>query len=436
MTQTVDTRMKQSAAQARRKLESMKQAFNRSAGETDLKTRGTFDISELGKAFSIAQKAAEDTNRIIKEREVAVHTLDVTCRALLPQNPSIDAIADVYYVIRDLNEFEVKFSLSTSLNHEELASGSSDLDASLTAKMIEAFWEREFTNHPDHADYLRRESDRKAQEKKRQADQKAQARNELASRQDEIKRAKKHYEDFKADGERRKAEYEKELEQELGCVREQLRASIDQTIRETGERLSEKRRELDSLGLFAFSRKKECKAEIGSLEGKLILMRNPGYIDEQLAPYRRDMSNALDQYASALKRHVERSFVNKEFPNYELEAKAAEMKPVAEAIHGSQGDKLLAQEILDTLEWDSGGMTEIDVLNQWIHYGGSSLRILQRLATRGYVKMEYTKDGTRYYHYRDKRYSKISVPMPDPQYENTPWPEPRSAASVLKWPRN
>lgn len=435
MSKSVDEKIKQSVEQAKIKLAKMKRDFDYSAGETDLKTRGGFDISEIGKAFSIAQKAANETNRIIKEREVTVHTLDITCRALLSQEPSIDSIADIYEIIKELNDFEINFSISTTLNRDEVASGSKDLDASLTAKMIEAFWESTFTNHPDYDDYLKRKKEKEEKERKKQSDEKAQARKKTSDQKSVIAQAQQHYNNFVQQGEHLKAEYNTSLENAMQIIKDKVRTSIEQSVKTIEGEMKSQQNTLASLGLFAFSKKKECQTKIAELESQIGKLKTEDHFTQQIAPYQKAMDSAKTKYADVIAKHISNAFVEKEHPNYEHEEKIKNLGQLEDQYWSKQGDMLVAQNILYALEGQEKGMTEAQLRDEWCCYDyvGSVYSILSKLSRYGYIKGMWIEGEQRYFHYRAKILSKISIPMPNPKFANVSWPTPVEAKDILKW---
>lgn len=435
MSKTVDEKMMQSVSQARTKLNRIKRDFEQSAGETDLKTRRQFDISEIGQALSIAQKAAEDTRKITKEREVTVHTLDLTCRALLAENPSVDSIAQVYTVIKELNDFEIDFSISTTLNRSQVASGSTELDASLTAKMIEAFWESTYTNHPDYDDYQKRMKEKKDKEKKQKDDARAQAKKKTDEQKNFIAKANKRKDDFVQQGEKYKQDYVQALEKEMKGIREKMRAHIDRAIGELEKEAASQQSILSGLGLFAFGKKKECREKIESLQGKISQMKTDAYFDRQLAPYQKKRDEAESAFAKEVDAHVRNAFVDEMHIDHEHQEKVRNLQPINELYWRKQGDMLTAENIVYALSGKEEGMTEAQLRDEWCCYDyiGSLYSLLSNLSRNGYIKSIYVNGERRYFHYDTKAVSRVAVPVPNPRYANTPWPAPRDVKEVLKW---
>ena len=342
---SVDLKMMEKAEQAKEKLESLKRELNDSMAETERATRNSFDVSELGKAFSVAQKAAQDVNRIIKEREVIVHTMDIACRALLPEKPSVETVEAVYEAVKTLNAFEINFSVSASLDRSEVTSAGRELDASLTAKMIEAFWESTYTNHPDYDAYqakkrqaLIEQRNRRFEEyKKWQTEKEEQERKRL----EEEKRAEEAYEEkAKAIRDLRERELREKVDEWRKTYLKTMEEEHTNSLRRAEEMTSESKKkkeaaekELAGLGFMAFGRKKASRQTIRDMEAAIGQAgRDRLLAEEKYAKAKETFDTEMRKFEETARKEIEAAHPIPQDPREAKRIQAERQKEMEDAI--------------------------------------------------------------------------------------------------------
>lgn len=320
MTMSADEKIIFKVREAKEKLTRLERRFDDLVNNTQEATSRKFDVSEIGKAVSIARNAAEETRKIVKEREVVVHMLDISCRELLPENPSIESIEAVYLIIKEYNAFEIDFAISISVGREDAGSGSRELDASLTAKMIESFWESKLINHPDYADYLVRKENAKIAHVHDKASAltrlEAEKKNLLLIRRkaqkriNDIWRAKVDEIDQRREA-RIRAKVDSERASRLKKMEEDRARSMEQaetTKRDSLQKKQEAENKLSTLGIFRLGDKKVARQTIESMQAAIEQAdKDMATAEEKYAKQKQTFDADMETFAEKVKKQVEQS---------------------------------------------------------------------------------------------------------------------------------
>lgn len=248
-----------------------------------------------------------------------------------------------------------------------------------------------------------------------------------------IKQLRQQYSDFVQHGEKLKQDYNASLDNAMLEIREKMHTCINCSIKNLESELTLQQKALASLGLFSFSKKKECKETIAELERKLNKIKAADYFAQQIAPYQTKMEATKKNYANTIEQHIRNAFADKEYPNYEYLEKVRNLCPIEEQHWSKLEHKTVAEDILCSLELSSNGMTYVELLNEQVDHAASLNSVLRKLSSAGYISSMYIGGEERYFHYSDKRFSKTSIPTLIPQYRDTPWPIPIDAKTVLQW---
>lgn len=338
----VDKKMMEKVSQVKAKLNALKRTLADSMAETERATSVGFGVAEIGRAFSVAHKAAEQTNRIIKERERIVHTFDIACRALLAENPSIESIDAVYETIKEINGFEINFSVSASLDRREVASAGKELDASLSAKMIEAFWESTLDNHPDCGAYRamkwkRQEEEAAAARMRREEEKQAQQSARLSAQQSAAQSHEKKMKEIQS-------LREKMLLEKITAHREECLMKMENEhkesifLAETLRRESRKKKEaaeqeLATLGALAIVKKAAARKQIQETQAALEQAeRDISLADEKYTQAKRNFDADMEKFAEDAKLEIAHAVPFPKDPVNAMRVSGDERKAMEESV--------------------------------------------------------------------------------------------------------
>lgn len=269
---------------------------------------------------------------------------------------------------------------------------------------------------------------------KQQADMKEAESKKIDKQINSIKQIRQQYADFVQHGNQLKQDYNASLEDAMSALKEKMRAHIAYSSKKLESELASQKNTLASLGLFSFSKKNECKAKIADLEHRLSTIKAADYFDKKIAPYQTQMESAKKNYAQAIDLHINNGFSQKEYTNHEYLKKISELRPIREIRWSTSEQQSVAEDILSSLEITPQGMTYVDLLNEQVDHASCFGRVLRRLSADGYISEMRIGTEDRYFHYSDKRFTKISLPtLISPDYPDRPWPVPIEASVILQW---
>ena len=290
---------------ARSKARSAESLFESRNRSIQMKASQTIDIfggdatSRVVEIRSDARRACDD---LYTSYQTLVGTLDGICRPLLSHSPGGQAIKAVSDYIRYLNdESEIESNFTASFNGSSLGNVANSMYVpSIENKMIQRFWESQYSASPYAAEYekrrrqeaeearKRREDERKQREEARQAEEKRKA-EEKAS-------AKANMDKIVSEGKSRTANYKVSLksqaDQELKVVQQQ----IADKLKELNQRKSETESALASLNPFQGSKKAVLRRELQRLTLLIEKLSSPAIVENEKRKLRMITDDAANLY--------------------------------------------------------------------------------------------------------------------------------------------
>ena len=295
-------KMKEAVSAAKSAASSADREFDRANSRIQMKATRSIDLfggTAVTQVADIAMEAKKACDELYAALQMALMTLDATCRPLLAANPDGTAIQEVYNEIKKLNsDSEISNTFTASLNYDNLGDmATRRYSPSVQAKMIESFWRSEYDKVKRDIDRIaaeRREKEeavrKAAEEKKRRERERFQAANREII--DEYVEKGKESVSFLSELEKeafakKKTEITKKREDEKAKVQssicgeaekkianiEKEQSVVDQeyirTITALRKELEEKKEILPTLGFFKGAAKKTLHSEIEILVTKL-----------------------------------------------------------------------------------------------------------------------------------------------------------------------
>jgi len=240
-------------------------------------------VSQVADLASAARKACD---ALYAAYQMEIRLLDETCRPLLSQDPSLQAVREVAKLIKWLNdESEIENNFTASLNNHSLGDvASARYIPSMENKMIQSYWEGKYHSMPGSAEleYAKRraveqrklsiEERRRADAaKRRQAFADAQASKNAEQRAYQVAMVKWRADMKKAEQEREQA-FQQRLEVERSRLEGETRQKYDAskadhlTRKATLEQqTAELQQQLEGMGLFQLNEKMALKKQIKRL---------------------------------------------------------------------------------------------------------------------------------------------------------------------------
>ena len=174
-------KMKAAVEEAKRSARAADSEFDRANAKVQRMastTMGLFDHGTVSRVADISMEAKRACDTLYSALQMAVLTLDGTCRPLLAANPSEEAIREVYKEIKQLNsDSEISNTFNASVNYDNLGDiATRRYSPSLDAKMIETFWRTEcdkITEEKKEKERVKKQLELDKQKKKREAFQSA-----------------------------------------------------------------------------------------------------------------------------------------------------------------------------------------------------------------------------------------------------------------------
>ena len=271
--------MKSTVEYARNRAKEAESDFDRANSEIQRKASRTIDLfggSAASSVVDIAHDARIACDNLFATYQSLIITVDEECRPLLAQNPDVTAVCEVKDLIRWLNEeSEIENNFTASFNGRDLGDvASRRYIPSIESKMIERYWEDKYMTFPGRA-----EAEAKAQaerNEKLRIEREAREKEE-AEKRAEYDRKMQAYEEeckkWKAISKNQQGLYEKELSAVIFQEKAVLEEKFDKAYSDKKHKLYEKRKnaeqalndaqeKLANAGFFAFSAKKEAKAQV------------------------------------------------------------------------------------------------------------------------------------------------------------------------------
>lgn len=170
-------KMKEAVAAARNTASSADRAFDSDNRRIQRMASGSIDLfggTAVTQVADIAQASKKACDDLYAALQMALITLNATCRPLLTSKPDGTAIRDVYYEIKQLNsDSEISNTFTASLNYNNLGDmATRRYSPSVEAKMIESFWRSEYDKIKKDMDRIESERRTKEEASKRAAAEK------------------------------------------------------------------------------------------------------------------------------------------------------------------------------------------------------------------------------------------------------------------------
>ena len=279
-----DAAISAAVKKTRREADAADRAFD--SASFDIQMKASRDIDLFGgdaphRIVEIRADAKRACDNLYTTYQTLIPVLDATCRPLLADTPSREAVKSVADCIKYLNdESEIENNYNLTFNSDNLGNvASAKYVPSMENKMIQKFWESQVSFAPTTAEITKRfetPEERtlrlKVEEERKKADE--VRRKEEEKEKEKIESVRRKYnQDIKSwetecsqiDSKRTAFVTEKLAEEKERIVstaakkKDEAIAKANQTIKEETERKTSAETALASLGLFKISEKKEKK---------------------------------------------------------------------------------------------------------------------------------------------------------------------------------
>lgn len=290
---------------------------------------------QLAYNLSAVEKMGQLNRRFHADCEAMIITIDSTCRPLLPQKPSAQAVGALVDLIQKIcttiSETVTAFTVSFD-GHNIGEIGSMQPEASVVVRAILKFWENYYESMPGYKENCLRiaQEKRDKEQAKRNAErakQEEKQRKVLAKKEKEAtwKSVKEHRDHVAAEGESLILSFTKSVQNE----KEKHRASIIQSAKIALEQdQADANQQLSQLGFFALQAKSDLKKKIAAIQKDLLHIDQCHYARKKLDELDRKASAAIEAYRKEIELYLSKRFectVTQEY-NCPIEADAGDTK--------------------------------------------------------------------------------------------------------------
>lgn len=309
--------MLQEVASAKSKADSAERLFDSRNRSIQMKASRNIDLfggdatSRVVEIRSDARAACDD---LYTSYQTLVETLDGVCRPFLAMSPSGEAIKAVRDLIQFLNdESEIESNFTASFNGSSLGNvANSKYVPSISNKMIQKFWEAQYSASPYAIEYeMKKRKEAEEAKKKREAEEKKRAEEKQAEQQRrdaEKAQAKIHMEKIVAEAKNMISEFEKQLNAEGDQRLLTLQAQINEKIQSLSVKIADYTKRLESLSVFQFVEKKKFAQDIQYFTAQSTRLSDPNIVDEEQVKIRKIISVAVDQYSREINEYLAKRF--------------------------------------------------------------------------------------------------------------------------------
>lgn len=270
---------------------------------------------QLAYNLSAVEKMGQLNRRFHADCEAMIITIDSTCRPLLPQKPSAQAVGALVDLIQKIcttiSETVTAFTVSFD-GHNIGEIGSMQPEASVVVRAILKFWENYYESMPGYKENCLRiaQEKREKEQAKRNAER---AKREEKERKARVKKeeeatwksVKEHRDHVAAEGESLILSFTKSVQNE----KEKHRASIIQSAKIALEQdQADANQQLSQLGFFAFQAKSDLKKKIAAIQNDLLHIDQCHYARPELDKLEQKASAAIEAYRKEIKLYLSKRF--------------------------------------------------------------------------------------------------------------------------------
>jgi len=158
--------MLQKVEETRNRARSAERSFDYANASIQRKASSSIDLfggSATNRVVEIASDARRACDALYSAYQTEVKTLDDACRPLLDKHPTLEAVREVYNMIKWLNdESEIENNFSASLNYHSLGNvASAKYVPTMSNKLIQSFWQTKYDSWPGRAEEVKAEQERR-----------------------------------------------------------------------------------------------------------------------------------------------------------------------------------------------------------------------------------------------------------------------------------
>lgn len=302
---------------ARTKAKSAERLFDSRNRSIQMKASRSIDLfggDATSRVVEIRADARAACDDLYTTYQTLIESLDGICRPLLAHNPGGEAIKAVADIVRYLNdESEIESNFTASLNGSSLGNvASSKYVPSISSKMIQKFWESQYTSSPYAIEYekkrrkdaeearIRREAKRKKQEEQTRAEEQRKA--------TEKAQAKIRMDKVVTDAQKLLSEYRQQLASEGEKRIRALQLQIDEKIQSISEKIEIYLKQYDSLGTLHFAEKKRLIREIQHLREQSARLSNLQILTAEREKIQKIISIAAEGYSNEINEYLAKRF--------------------------------------------------------------------------------------------------------------------------------
>lgn len=302
---------------ARVKAKSAERLFDSRNRSIQMKASRNIDLfggDATSRVVEIRADARAACDDLYTTYQTLIESLDGMCRPLLAHNPGGEALKAVADIVRYLNdESEIESNFTASLNGSSLGNvANSKYVPSISNKMIQKFWESQYTSSPYAIEYekkrrkdaeearIRREAERKKQEEQKRAEEQRKA--------IEKAQAKTRMEKVVTEAEMMLSDYRQQLNSEGEKRMLALQLQIDEKLRSISEQIETYLKQYDSFGALRFSEKKRLAQEIEHLREQSARLSNPQILSAEREKIQKIISVATERYGNELNEYLGNRF--------------------------------------------------------------------------------------------------------------------------------
>ncbi len=306
---------------ARTEARSAESLFDRRNSEIQRKANRNIDLfggnatSRVVEIRSDARRACDD---LYTTYQSLVGTIDSLCRPLLQSEPSGEAIKAVCDLISFLNEeSEIESNFTASFNGSSLGNvANSKYVPSIENKMIQKFWQTQYSSSPKAIEYENQRRKRAEEERKRREAERKKAdaeKKRIEQQQIELgEQYKKHMDEVISECKKKEATYKNSLYGEYSRRKKLLSDQISTYIDELNLQKEKLEAEFSKLGFLNIKEKKEKKQSIELIEMKIRRLSDSNVASSEDEKLEKSMEEALEHYKKQMELYLSKRFPNKD----------------------------------------------------------------------------------------------------------------------------
>lgn len=272
---------------------------------------GGHATSRVVEIRSDARRACDD---LYTSYQTLVASLDAVCRPLLASNPSGQAIKAVSDAISYFNsESEIESNFTASFNGQDLGDvANSKYVPSISNKMIQRFWEEQYSATPyakDAANRRRKEAEearaRREAERKRMEEAKKE---EEKRKAEEKEKAHLHWKQVTADVRQKENEHTRRVREEAKAQLQSVQKQVEEKIAALKKEKQDCENRLSGLGVFRSGEKKSLQQQIRRLDFFLEKLSDPGVLANEQRKINLIADDAIQAYSNDVAEYLSDRF--------------------------------------------------------------------------------------------------------------------------------